>query len=235
MGHLTLTWRFTQIAPIGTLGTHRSAHTDWSSSGLAASVDRVSPTAQADDRGRPSGRPRLWCLWIHPQRPRRRTAIDGRQQSVETRAETIGELLDEQGVEVSDRDLVQPAPDAALTDIDQVTVRHARPIQVVIDGKPTQLWTTELTVDAALAQVGVRLGDAEVATSRSARLPLSGGRVGVHMPDQVTVLHDNTRTTVVTTASTVAEVLREVGIRLRADDVVNVSLHTRSRPVCRSR
>jgi uncharacterized protein YabE (DUF348 family) len=152
-------------------------------------------------------------------------SVDGQEQSVETRAETIGQLLDELGVEVSDRDLVQPAPDAALSDVDQVTVRHARPIQVVIDGKPTQMWTTELTVDAALAQVGVRLGDAEVTTSRSERLPLSGGRVGVRMPDQVTVLHDQSRTTVVTTASTVAEVLREAGVRLGRHDVVNVGLH----------
>ncbi|MFL6180121.1 MAG: ubiquitin-like domain-containing protein [Actinomycetes bacterium] len=152
-------------------------------------------------------------------------SLDGHEQSIETRAATIGELLDDQGVEVSDRDLVQPAPEATLSDIDQVTVRHARPIQVVIDGKPTQLWTTELTVDAALSQVGVRLGDGEVTTSRSARLPLSGGRVGVHMPDQVTVLHDNLRTTVVTTASNVGEVLREAGVRLGADDLVNVRLH----------
>jgi uncharacterized protein YabE (DUF348 family) len=44
------------------------------------------------------------------------------------------------------------------------------------------------------------------------------------MPDQVTVLHDNLRTTVVTTASTVAELLREAGVRLGQDDLVNVSL-----------
>jgi uncharacterized protein YabE (DUF348 family) len=154
-------------------------------------------------------------------------SVDGHAQSVETRAETIGQLLDEQGVEVSDRDLVQPDPDASLTDVDQVTVRHARPIQVVIDGEPTQMWTTELTVDAALAQVGVRLGDAEVTTSRSARLPLSGGRVGVRMPDQVTVMHDQRRTTVVTTASTVAGVLQEAGVRLDRHDVVNVGLRHR--------
>jgi uncharacterized protein YabE (DUF348 family) len=154
-------------------------------------------------------------------------SVDGHAQSVETRAETIGELLDEQGVDVSERDLVQPDPSVSLADVDDVTVRHARPIQVVVDGQPTQLWTTELTVDAALAQVGVRIGDAEVTTSRSARVPLSGARVGVKLPDQVTVLHDQRRTTVVTTASTVSEVLREAGVRLDDQDVVNVGLQHR--------
>ncbi len=151
-------------------------------------------------------------------------SVDGEQTTVETHAQTVGELLIEQGVVVADRDLVEPNPDTPVVDVDDVTVRHARPLQVVIDGVPTQLWTTELTVDAALAQVGVRVADAEVAASRSSRLPLSGARVGVQMPDQVTVLHDQRRTTVVTTARTVSEVLREAGVRLDDADRVNVGL-----------
>jgi len=151
-------------------------------------------------------------------------SVDGEQRTVETHVQTVGELLTEQGVVVADRDLVEPNPDTPVGDIDNVTVRHARPLQVVIEGQPTQVWTTELTVDAALAQVGVRVEDAEVTASRSSRLPLSGARVGVQMPDQVTVLHDQRRTTVVTTARTVSEVLREAGVRLDGADRVNVGL-----------
>ncbi len=151
-------------------------------------------------------------------------SVDGQQHSVETHVGTVGDLLSEEGVEVADRDLVEPSPEVSLADVDEVTVRHARQIQVVVDGQATQLWTTELTVDAALTQVGVRMADAEVSASRSARVPLSGTRVGVQMPDQVTVLHDQRRTTVVTTAQTVAEVLKESGVRLDANDTVNVGL-----------
>jgi len=154
-------------------------------------------------------------------------SVDGEVATVETHAQTVGELLTDQGVVVADRDLVEPNPETPVADVDDVTVRHARPLQVVIDGQPTQLWTTELTVDAALAQVGVRVADAEVTASRSARLPLSGARVGVQMPDQVTVLHDQRRTTVVTTARTVSEVLREAGVRLDGDDRLNVGLRHR--------
>jgi resuscitation-promoting factor RpfB len=152
-------------------------------------------------------------------------SVDGDAHTVESHAATVEELLAEQDVVVSERDFVEPELSATLTDVDEVVVRHARPIQVVIDGQPTQLWTTELTVEAALAQVGVRLGDAEVAASRTdERLPLSGSRVGVLMPDQVTVLHDQIRTTVVTTAPTVGELLREAGVRLRPTDLVSVGL-----------
>ena len=154
-------------------------------------------------------------------------SVDGQVSTHESHGDIVADLLTEQGVDVAERDFVDPALDTPLADVDDVTVRHARPIQVVIDGQPTQLWTTELTVDAALQQVGVRLGDAEVSASRSERLPLSGTRVGVQMPDQVTVLHDQRRTTVVTTASTVADVLREAAVRLDGNDLVNVGLQHR--------
>ena len=131
---------------------------------------------------------------------------------------------------VTDRDLVEPEPSTPRsTTSSAVTVRHARQLQVVIDGQPTQIWTTELTVDAALDQLGVRLADAEVSASRSERLPLTGARVGVQLPDQVTVLHDQRRTTVVTTAQTVAALLREAGVRVGRDDLVNVAPRPRGR------
>lgn len=150
-------------------------------------------------------------------------SVDGRVADVETRAETVADLLEEQEVVVSDRDLVEPSAATPLADVAAVTVRHARQVQIVIDGQPTQIWTTELTVDAALDQFGLRLGDAEVTASRSDRLPLTGSRIGVQLPDQVTVLHDQRRTTVVTTATTVSALLREAGVRLGPEDRVNVA------------
>jgi uncharacterized protein YabE (DUF348 family) len=150
--------------------------------------------------------------------------VDGRLSTVETRADTVGELLHEQGVVVTDRDLVVPDPATPVTDAGRVQVRHARPLQVVVDGEPTQIWTTELTVDEALAELDVRMDSADVVASRSERVPLTGARVGVMLPDRVTVLHDQRRTTVVTTAQSVAGVLREAGVPVRGDDTVSVPL-----------
>ena len=149
-------------------------------------------------------------------------SVNGVVDSVETRADTVGDLLDEQGVVVSERDLVEPAAGTALVSGDNVTVRHARQVQVVIDGEPTQIWTTALTVERALDQFGVRVANAELSASRSERVPLTGARIGVKLPNQVTVLHDQRRTTVVTTADTVAGVLREARITLDDDDLLNV-------------
>lgn len=154
-------------------------------------------------------------------------SVDGQSVTVETHAETVADFLVEQGVEVADRDLVEPDPATSLDATSTVTVRHARQLQVVIDGQPIQIWTTELTAAAALAQYGMRLSEAEVSFSRYGRLPLTGARVGVQLPDQVTVLHDQRRTTVVTTAESVAALLREAGVRLGPDDLINIGLGQR--------
>lgn len=199
---------------------------DWSSGDLAASVDRVSSRLKLVIEGGLAVALVLAVSGFTRSDHAVDLSVDGVEHRVETRADTVGELLAEQGIVVSDRDLVQPETDVAVTDVDQVTVRHARPIEVVIDGQPMQVWTTELTVDAALAQVGVRIADAEV-TSRSTRVPLSGARVGVRAPDQVTVLHDQRRTTVVTTSETVAQVLAEAGVRIGPRDLLNVGLRHR--------
>ena len=201
--------------------------TDWSSSDVPASVNWVSRRLLLVIEGLLAVALVLGVSGFTRSDHTVALSVDGEQQTVETHAQTVGELLTEHGVVVADRDVVEPNPDTPVADVADVTVRHARPLQVVIDGRATQLWTTELTVDAALAEVGVRVADAEVTASRSARLPLSGARVGVQMPDQVTVLHDQRRTTVVTTAPTVSEVLREAGVRLDKDDHVNMGLRHR--------
>jgi uncharacterized protein YabE (DUF348 family) len=151
-------------------------------------------------------------------------SVDGAVSSVETTAPTVAALLLEQGVEYAARDLVVPDPESSLDGVSEVTVRHARQLEVVIDGVPTQIWTTELTVEEAVAQLNLRLSDAELSASRSDRVPVTGGQVGVRLPDRVTVLHDQQRTTVVTAAPTVAGVLREAGVAVGRDDLVSVPL-----------
>lgn len=191
---------------------------------VTASVDRVSRRLKVVLEGALAVALLLVVSGFASSDSRVELSVDGRVIDVETHADTVAELLDEQGVVVTDRDLVEPAPTTSVDDVSSVAVRHARQLLVVIDGQPTQIWTTELTVDAALDQFGVRLADAEVTASRSERLPLTGARVGVQLPDQVTVLHDQRRTTVVTTASSVAGLLREAGVRLGRDDLVDVAL-----------
>ncbi len=155
--------------------------------------------------------------------------VDGQSQVVRTYADNVGDLLDEEDLVVTERDVVTPASDAALSDGDGVTVKFARQLSVTVDGQPVQIWTTALTVDDALQQLGVRSDAAVLSTSRSERIPLTGLELGVQLPDRITVLHDGQRSTLVTAAPTVERAMREVGVRVGTRDQIDTPLGAKLR------
>ena len=154
-------------------------------------------------------------------------SVDGQSRAVHTYADTVSDLLGEEGIVVTDRDVVTPDTQAPLSDGDDVSVLFARQLSVTVDGEPIQIWTTALTVEGALEQLGVRSESAVVSASRSERLPLTGFKMGVQLPDRVTILADGRRTTMVTAAATVGAALREAGVQLTGRDRVDISPRAR--------
>jgi len=93
--------------------------------------------------------------------------VDGEVSRVSTFAGSIAGLLDEQGIETGERDVVAPGSDAALRAGDDVVVRHAHPVTVLVDGEGTTVWTTALNADEALTAFASRGDDVSLVASRS--------------------------------------------------------------------
>ncbi len=144
--------------------------------------------------------------------------VDGKSSHVSALAGTVGDLLGERGVHVSARDLVAPATSSPVKDGERIVVRFARPFTLVVDGRPQEFWTTAATVDDALAALGIRTDGDRLTVSRSQPLGRSGLTVGVSTPKKVTVVADGRTTATVTTAPTVADLLAEQGLTIRAFD-----------------
>ena len=147
--------------------------------------------------------------------------VDGELSTVSAFGRTVEDVLDAHGVDVGARDLVSPALDALVTDGTEVVVRHGREVVVEIDGETRTVWTTALTVEGILAEMGVR-GDVRLSASRSA--DLGDGSLRVSTPKTVHVSVDGGTQNLLTTASTVREVLTELGVVLGEHDRVSVSL-----------
>lgn len=147
--------------------------------------------------------------------------VNGHVTTVSGFGRTVADLLDAEGVVVGPRDLVVPAPDALAADGGQIVVRHARQVQVEIDGERQTVWTTALTVDDFVAEMDVR-GAVRASASRSAEV----GRDVLRLSTTKTVyLHVDGRTLeLATTAPTVREALQETGVVLGEYDRVSVSL-----------
>ena len=132
-------------------------------------------------------------------------SLDGDTSSVHVFGSTVGDLLAKQDVPVGEHDIVQPAADAPLNDGDTVVVRYGRKLTVTMDGKTSDYWTTATSVDAALAELGIRADTAKLSVSRSEPLGRSGLALTITTPKNVTVNVDGGSKTVASTGPTVAD------------------------------
>jgi resuscitation-promoting factor RpfB len=144
--------------------------------------------------------------------------IDGQAQEVGTYADTVAEVLEEEGLEPASHDVLLPAADQAITDGDTVVLNRARPLQLSIDGVDREVYVTALSVEEALDQLGLRAEGLVLSASRSERLPLDGMALQITTPKDVVLVADGQERVVTTTAATAADLLAEQGIELGETD-----------------
>jgi uncharacterized protein YabE (DUF348 family) len=150
--------------------------------------------------------------------------VDGQHRSVHAFGGTVGDVLRSEGITVGGHDIVSPAPSASVSDGSDVVVRYGRKLLVTIDGHEREYWTTALSVDEALAQLGLRADSARLSVSRS--LPL--GRQGLSMEldtrKDVALTVGGKRTARTTYAATVGDLLDEAGVKVGGLDRLSAPL-----------
>lgn len=150
--------------------------------------------------------------------------VDGQRQQLRTFASTVGGALDKAGVRRSSRDLVVPAESSALRGGALITVRHARQLSLIVDGRRRTVWVLADSVGQALDQLGLNQSGALLSASRSGRIPLTGMDLRVRLPHAIRVLVDNHVRRVTSTDPTVRAVLARLRIRLASTDRVSLPL-----------
>ncbi len=144
--------------------------------------------------------------------------VDGEPRSVDFRGDTAADVLAAAGVEAGERDLVVPAAGTAVEDGDEVALRRARELELVVDGTPKSVWVTAANVDEALDQVGLRERGLALSASRSRDIPLAGMSLAVSTPKTFTVSADGRSMARTTTAATVGDALAQAGVTVDGDD-----------------
>jgi resuscitation-promoting factor RpfB len=149
--------------------------------------------------------------------------VDGRSTTISTTASDVTEALRAAGYHVGPHDLVAPSPTSAVHDHATIVLKRGRLLRLDINGTDRSLWTTAVTVDQAMDQLGFSTADF-TSVSRSRRLPLAATDIEVRTPRHVTVAHDGRTTALATTAATVGQLLRDIDVTLGPDDRLNVAL-----------
>ncbi|WP_321164068.1 transglycosylase family protein [Nocardioides sp. Soil774] len=153
--------------------------------------------------------------------------LDGRTTQVSAIGDTVGDVLAAEGIEVTDKDLVAPAVDEAVTDGSAIAVQFGRPLELSVDGDTHTYWVNSTDVATALGEIGRRFDGAQLSTSRGSSIGRSGLSLAVVTPK---VLHiklgarDMKKRQV--TALTVADVLKSMGFEVDRHDKVTPSLTT---------
>lgn len=149
--------------------------------------------------------------------------VDGKKTAVSTYAVTVKEIADEAGVKLAQRDSVTPGPSAVARDGATVTVVHARPLTVTVDGTSRTVWVAALTVDEAMDQLG--LTNAWTTASRSSRIT-KGQQLVVSLPKTFTVTADGQTQQVTSAAPTVGLALQKSTVGLGALDRTSLARDT---------
>jgi uncharacterized protein YabE (DUF348 family)/3D (Asp-Asp-Asp) domain-containing protein len=85
--------------------------------------------------------------------------LDGKEIPVMTRESDLQHLLDEQAISVGEHDRVSTQLDASIKNGDVITIDTTSPIQLTADGKTKTLYTTGKTVESALKDLSIVLGN----------------------------------------------------------------------------
>ncbi|MFI5626220.1 ubiquitin-like domain-containing protein [Nocardioides sp. NPDC051685] len=149
-------------------------------------------------------------------------SVDGKAKDVSVHADTVGDVLEAEGIEIGDRDAVAPSVDTKVEDGSAISVRYARRLSLEVDGKSQDHWVTATTVGGALAELGRDYDRAELSTSRGAYIGRDGMSLDVITPKTVKVaLAGKKAKQVSVTALTVGDALKDLGVELERRDKVS--------------
>jgi uncharacterized protein YabE (DUF348 family) len=146
--------------------------------------------------------------------------VDELPVTVSTMKSRVIDVVRENGFAVGEHDYLYPGANQLVRQSDTIVLRRGRPLQVSIDGQPSnQVWTTALTVDEALKQLSMS-DAAPAAASRASRLPLVGAALPVVSAKHVHIIDGGVASYQRLAAPTVGQLLAAAVASLQQDDKV---------------
>ena len=154
-------------------------------------------------------------------------SLDGTTTHVSAFGETVGDVLEAEGVTVTDKDLVAPGVDEQVSDGTAIAVQFGRPLELSVDGDEQTYWVNSTDVASALGEIGRRFTGADLSASRSASISRRGMSLEVVTPKVVRLKVGGKQLKKHTVAAmTVADVLESMDVEVGRRDKVEPALDT---------
>ena len=150
----------------------------------------------------------------------------GEETSVRTFSPTVAELLEAQGIEVKDNDLVIPGLEEQVTDGLEIQIIERFPVTVTVDGEEQELLTTSGTVGEALEEIDFEAEGARISAEPETQLDASGTEVDIVTRKTVTFVGQYGEDTFEVAALTVGEAMDKVLTDIEDTDTADVDRDT---------
>ena len=142
---------------------------------------------------------------------------NGHARQIRTRCSTVGELLQDLGIELGPQDRLSPAEDVVLEPRVRIDVLHARPVYLTIDGVTQVVQAHGLSAEEILAEAGVELRPGDELRVNGALLsePAQAEGGGLHVrAASLAGIGRDARMVVGSAAVSHVEILRAARVRL---------------------
>ena len=153
--------------------------------------------------------------------------VNGEQIALTTLSGTVEGALEQAGVELGAQDFVSPAPNSSLTSESVVTVRTAKQVALVVDGREETLTTTAVSVEDLLGELDKISPADAIDADPDTTIPESGLELKVTKPKIISINDGGHVVYTSIAAGTVGEVLERRGITIDEDDRLNLDANHR--------
>ena len=150
--------------------------------------------------------------------------IDGQEKVVRTHATTVDEILKELEITVKAKDYIYPSKNSLVNDDVQVVWKPAHQVRVIQDGKVTKVWTTATTVGELLKEQGIKVTVHDQVRPTKDHQIKENIKVAVDKAFQLTLIVGGNKKQVWATSTTVADFLKQQGVKLNELDRVEPKL-----------
>ena len=150
--------------------------------------------------------------------------VNGEQQEISTHANTVGELLEQENIVVSNDDFLQPSVNTSIENKLAIEWEQARQIEITVDGEVQTVTTTERLVSDILAKANVPINEHDAITPAADAEVGPDGKIAIEKAFEITLLDGEEEKKVWSTSTTVADFLKQQNIQLNEFDRVEQNM-----------
>ncbi|QCR30745.1 G5 and 3D domain-containing protein [Lysinibacillus sp. SGAir0095] len=149
---------------------------------------------------------------------------NGNEEEILTHANTVGDLLEEEGIVIAQYDKVSPSLNTKIVNDMTIDWEQAREVTISVDGSQSKVWTTESKVKNILEEANIEVTEHDVLSQALTAEVGETNQIDIQKAFQLTLVDGLEERQVWSTSTTVANFLKQQGIQLNEFDRVENNL-----------